>query len=580
MENSNNGETRISAFSNKGKIAARFRNMTLLLFAVAFIVIAAIMFFAFRGVIYNLTADYSRHYAAGAAEALSAHIGKEVGLLSKAAHSEAVIAWINDEANDAKRAAAYEELAAIVDELYSINLYLGMSRSMHEYKVEEYYASEHMLLAVNIDPGDPQYRWYFDCITSDKDFIISIGLDDVMNRKRVWLDYKVMDGDVPIGVLCTGLDFSHMESELFTMFEDDNLRGLVIGADGLIHMDSTLYDEKTKMWHDSERRIDDEFENSQLLDSLQDYIAGIDGYFNGSDSLADGADSQVSVTIASGEYHNITISPIKYTDWFVAILAGSISRYNLSLFTPVMVAVLVLLLAFTLAVIITNNNLIFLPIARLGRSLPELEKSLEAKLYGADREDEIGELSRTIRDLFTKANVDALTGIHNRRYIENSLTQTMEFLSRSNGLLSVLMVDIDFFKRFNDTYGHDNGDICLKSVAAALAGAVSRSNDYVARYGGEEFLAVLPNTDEAGARSIAQKLLDNVRELDIPHSGNDAAPCVTISIGVTTGKVAFTQRRVDYVKRADEALYMSKQSGRNKFTYLDMDCDNDTTAEG
>ncbi|MCL2812147.1 MAG: GGDEF domain-containing protein, partial [Clostridia bacterium] len=111
--------------------------------------------------------------------------------------------------------------------------------------------------------------------------------------------------------------------------------------------------------------------------------------------------------------------------------------------------------------------------------------------------------------------------------MENNLQHAMEFLARANGLLSVLMLDIDYFKKYNDTYGHDQGDVCLKQVAKALASSITGPNDFVARYGGEEFLAVLPNTDEAGARAVAEKLLENVRGLNILHAKNDVAPYVT-----------------------------------------------------
>lgn len=130
------------------------------------------------------------------------------------------------------------------------------------------------------------------------------------------------------------------------------------------------------------------------------------------------------------------------------------------------------------------------------------------------------------------------------------------------------MLDIDHFKKYNDSFGHDQGDVCLTSVAAALSGSITRAGDFAARYGGEEFIAVLPNTDESGARLIAEKLLESVRILDIPHPANTAAPCVTVSIGVTTGNVNHTQSWEEYVKRADDALYMSKRNGRNRYTFL------------
>jgi diguanylate cyclase (GGDEF)-like protein len=206
----------------------------------------------------------------------------------------------------------------------------------------------------------------------------------------------------------------------------------------------------------------------------------------------------------------------------------------------------------------------------LDQSLTSLRESTEGRVYGADRDDELGDLSKTIQDLFAKANIDVLTGIYNRRFMENNLEQIMEMLSRSNGLLSVLMIDIDFFKKYNDAYGHDQGDICLKEVAHAMSSGIMRINDFAARYGGEEFVTVLPNTDENGACVVAEKLLEIVRSLNIEHSGSTVAPFVTVSVGVTTGRVTYGQNWKSYIKRADEALYMSKKNNRNQYTFLEM----------
>jgi diguanylate cyclase (GGDEF)-like protein len=170
---------------------------------------------------------------------------------------------------------------------------------------------------------------------------------------------------------------------------------------------------------------------------------------------------------------------------------------------------------------------------------------------------------------FIRAEVDydALTGIHNRRFFDENMKRVISSLSRSESLLSMLMIDIDFFKRYNDTYGHLEGDRSLKIVAEALSKSITRSDDFVVRYGGEEFAIVLPNTDEHGARLISEKLLNNIRKCNIPHEQNDAAACLTISIGATTGKVSHTHIPEDFVKRADEMLYKSKQNGRNQYFF-------------
>ena len=188
-------------------------------------------------------------------------------------------------------------------------------------------------------------------------------------------------------------------------------------------------------------------------------------------------------------------------------------------------------------------------------------------------EDDVIEMLRSAAFLFANAFIrgeaeyDVLTGIYNRRFFNKNIKRTIKSLSRTGGLLSILMIDIDFFKQYNDTYGHIEGDNCLKIVAQTLFNSVTRADDYVARYGGEEFIVVLPHTGEQGAQHIAEKLLDNIRNCNIPHKHNDAADCLTISIGATTGKVLSTHNADDFVKKADEQLYKSKENGRNKYYF-------------
>ena len=180
--------------------------------------------------------------------------------------------------------------------------------------------------------------------------------------------------------------------------------------------------------------------------------------------------------------------------------------------------------------------------------------------------------TRDLRDIVKleaeaqKIYYDALTGIYNRRFFDENLIRLSKTLSRSRGSLGLMMIDIDFFKRYNDTYGHSEGDNCLKIVAETLSESITRKDDFIARYGGEEFAVVLPNTDEVGAIVIAEKMIENIQKQGIPHETSDAASYVTVSIGVATGRVEHTQNGRDFLKRADEMLYKSKQSGRNRYS--------------
>ena len=162
-------------------------------------------------------------------------------------------------------------------------------------------------------------------------------------------------------------------------------------------------------------------------------------------------------------------------------------------------------------------------------------------------------------------SVDSLTEVANRRRFDELLTEELGRSIRSNGFLSVIMIDVDFFKNLNDNYGHAAGDVCLKQVAQSLKNTVRRSADSIARYGGEEFVAILPDITHDDALAVAEKLRENVARLEIrnPTQANKNNS-VTVSLGVATVQPLKGFNEDAILKLADKALYEAKQSGRNR----------------
>ncbi|MET3134181.1 diguanylate cyclase (GGDEF)-like protein [Oxalobacteraceae bacterium GrIS 1.11] len=162
------------------------------------------------------------------------------------------------------------------------------------------------------------------------------------------------------------------------------------------------------------------------------------------------------------------------------------------------------------------------------------------------------------------AFIDGLSGIANRRYFDESLDSEWRRCNRSGKPLALLMIDVDFFKRYNDRYGHQAGDDCLKRIVAALKAGASRPYDLVARYGGEEFACLLPETDAAGALAMAQKLELAIRALRIEHLDSDVDTVATISAGVAVLRPERDGNGASLVLRADAALYRAKAMGRGR----------------
>jgi diguanylate cyclase (GGDEF)-like protein len=178
------------------------------------------------------------------------------------------------------------------------------------------------------------------------------------------------------------------------------------------------------------------------------------------------------------------------------------------------------------------------------------------------------------------STVDQLTGIANRRAFDTALSQEWRRMMRHGSTLSLLLIDVDFFKRFNDTYGHVAGDHCLHQVAQAVASRARRAGELAARYGGEEFAVLLPHADSAEAKKLGEVICATVRNCEIRHQKSDAAPYVTISVGAATIAnlpefAASLSRAANLpsqtmpgatvlIEMADQALYRAKQSGRNR----------------
>jgi diguanylate cyclase (GGDEF)-like protein len=179
----------------------------------------------------------------------------------------------------------------------------------------------------------------------------------------------------------------------------------------------------------------------------------------------------------------------------------------------------------------------------------------------------VSNLLRFVRQrklLETLAGCDGLTEIPNRRSFDQALAQEIGRSARSGQPFSLAMLDIDFFKQFNDLYGHAQGDEALKAVARVLTRALRRPADMVARYGGEEFVFILPDTDDRGGLEVAQAVRQGIEELAMPHAASSVAGRVTVSIGGITTCGETHGEAVELIQLADAQLYKAKQNGRNR----------------
>ncbi len=174
------------------------------------------------------------------------------------------------------------------------------------------------------------------------------------------------------------------------------------------------------------------------------------------------------------------------------------------------------------------------------------------------------ELERLTAELQKISHHDGLTGVPNRRWLDATLEKEWKRALREKTPLSVMITDIDFFKKYNDSLGHLQGDSCLRSVAEIICRSIRRPADFMARYGGEEFMVVLPNTTSKGAQSVAVLIQYNLERSDIEHPDSEVSSRVTVSTGIATAIPSTDSNMQELVAMADQMLYQAKNKGRNR----------------
>ncbi|MCL2209147.1 MAG: GGDEF domain-containing protein [Treponema sp.] len=551
----------IQSSEDKRRLSVRFFNISITQFALVSFIMIALMLWTLEKIIDDISQDYAVYNTVSTANTLKTYLNKEIGVLGTAANSNAVISWLTDENDPEKKRAAYDELTATLRHLYNKSLYIVAGKTGNEYSIEGESSFENFSTHASISGENPNDAWVYELMASDHEYNLNVDIDKELYRKRVWLNYKVMKNGESAGIVCSGMDFMKMAEQAFSKYDINRTRALVIDENGVICMDSALLRHDDFLLFGITNSIFDETPDPAFHAAVQKHLESIDGYFQELD------DKSLVVKLNKGRYEYASIAPIGKTNWSL------IKFFDSSLFSPFRLLPPFFILIILFFVFVFNSNrtikqMIFNPLQNLVKSLVNMKESNEHEIYGMDRNDEIGLLSNTIHDLFVKGHYDGLTGIYNRRYMETTFSQYISTLSRSETKISVMMIDIDFFKKYNDTYGHSQGDECLKIIAKTLNNAILRRGDFVARYGGEEFAVILTGTDESGACIMAEKMLKNIRDLEIPNEKNNDSGIVTVSIGVTTSDFSKTQNWNEYVEKADKALYLSKNNGRNRYTFL------------
>jgi len=560
---------------HKRKIAAQVRNMHMLVLVLVLILVAAMTTVIVNNITHSVSEKLARFYALEALERFNSRVNQELVLAQKAAHSSDIVNWFADENNLAKKAAAYDEMMDYVAVLNEAKLYLGIHRSSNEYFL---YMNEQSSLAdflpfEKLDPFDTMNDWYFDSVKSHAPYTFNVDIDKATQRRHIWINHKVMNGDNLVGVFCFGIPFDELAADLFAQYDNKNVKGYIIDKQGYIQMDSTLsyvpLEEKTE----NKNRIHAFITNPMFHYTIDMYLAGITGYFGLSEQ-------PVTFRITGDSYRYVSIAPIDNTDWSVVTFYNNASLYSITNLFPLLIAMLSAFLIYALVDSFFIQRLVFSPLNNLTKSLTASNFYI-SEIYGCERDDEIGVLAQTIqkmRDRLSTYNaellraarererlirIDQLTDIPNRRSFDERLPLEWGRAIRTKMPISILILDLDYFKNYNDTYGHLQGDKALQAAAKLFVQELKRSGDQVARWGGEEFAILLSNTDINGAFDVAERIRQRIENMQIPLVDGSSSR-MTISAGVNSLIPTASSSLEDFIHHADMALYTAKREGRNR----------------
>jgi len=413
------------------KISLRFRFINIALFLLTSLIMAVVLISVLQNITKQVSVDYARYFAANAAGTFGAHLTKEIALVSKTVSSHEIIEWFLDENNYEKKILAYDEMMGTINQLASKDLYIAIQKTLNEFTLAKNSDVEDIKAVGKLDPDYYDDAWYFECIASNMEYVLNVDIDKALHRKLVWLNYKVVYNGAPIGVFCAGLNFADVAEELFSHYNSSKIRSLIIDADGVIQMDSSLINTDF-LKYDNEIRIKEEFKDPKLIEAVNTWLKSITGYFE------IGAEPTI-VELSSGlsrrglshndKYRYATIAPIGSTNWSVVTLFDSSSLFSLSKLIPLFLLMGVLFIAFAFATSIMSYRFLYKPAVELARS----------------KDDFLAKMSHEIR-----TPMNAITGMAELALRENVPDAAQEHIltikQAGANLLSIINDILDFSK--------------------------------------------------------------------------------------------------------------------------------------
>jgi len=527
--------------SRKNQLSMKRRVIffSLILFLLIFVIGGSAFIFIMGQIMHENTKDELMKTVELEKLRLEASVRSEIAIVLKMADSPLIKRYFSQPDNLLLERITIEEIGA----------YGGAFASKLVFWVNDidkiFYTVGHEPYVVN--PDIPENYWYNMSLYETEVYNFNINFNPDLGVTNLWINAPVFNNEnIPIGIIGTGINISNFIDMIYNNYS---------GKADLFFFNAA-----------------GEITGTNVVDLVKNKInitnvlgkTGIE-IFESIEGLGDYDIRYLETKKPDGI---AIIGAIPALEWYITAVHHFAPREKLQSAMTLLFIVMMFVIFSIFAVFNIFVSRLLNPLYRIIKEISRLSGDWDLKQFNENfKKNELD----TLGEFLNMTIIDQLTGIYNRRFFDGNMKKIIRSLSRTDGKLSLLMIDIDFFKKYNDNYGHDQGDNCLKEVAVILSKTLIREEDFVARYGGEEFVVVLPNTDENGAHLIADRLLKNIYDAKITHETSDVVPFVTVSIGGTTGIVKHSQEEADYVKSADVGLYKSKQNGRNQYTFIPFD---------
>ena len=380
------------AAKNSYSIESQFRNSNIIFFIVVTIILILVVNSIFGNITKTSSKDYARFYSTEAVNILNIYLNRETALVTKVARSNALVVWFADERNMGKKATAHKEMNSYADMLFNANLYFVINKSLNEYSIDKG-TSINKFVPFDIIRPDVEYdQWYYRCINSKNDYTLNIDVDKVTHQRRLWINHKVLYEGELLGVFCSSLPFDAVIDEMFSQYDINSVRGVVIDEAGIIQMDSTLMEDDELELYEKGLRIQNVNDDPVLLSYIDEYLSQIGSYFTSQDK-------PVIFELKKGEHSFASVAPIANTSWTVVTFFNSRSLFNVEKLQPLLFTMLAALIVYTIIITLLSRNLIFIPFQKLIGSLNQNGINKNGGIYGYDLQNEFGEVSRTIQNV-------------------------------------------------------------------------------------------------------------------------------------------------------------------------------------